>query len=420
MANKLTITFNSLPDVDDYITLSAHRISDDTIVDFTETFKVSRTTTGECAIQANVNNQAAAYKSAFKTDYETSLKALVENNVVTITLLSGFDDITDCEISGSFATFTLNNQNISVTGLDSNGYLIDNEIWVNASLIGSGAQKYFVNITNQVTQESTGNLRLYPRPEGGISVNLSPMLKSFMREQPNDTQYNGLSQVITNNWTPFRVRIGCEYINSDNFTSNVFINYDRNFFFGGYRTQKTNQNVSVNQKLRMSDRLPIWSGYPTAEYTVNSSFQIVKNTNLNTVTEKDFRRVRGCDPVYLKFKNSIGGYSYWLFEGWNDEQGNTGLGVNESRQKVYDLGSDVDFSLNTYSKVPFEYYGLIQDLIISPEIYLYNPEETINDAWERIRSVSNRTTEDPFSKVYETKLRFQRILKYNPSVLWSK
>jgi hypothetical protein len=302
---------------------------------------------------------------------------------------------------------------MTATGLESNGYLIDNDIWVNVSS-EDNVEYYTVNVINQSTQESTGNMKLYPRPELGIKFNLSPAIKGYFPRQGNDVNYTGLGTEVTTNWQPFRITIG-QSVEGVITTQNI----DRNFIKGGNETLYSNQHVAIGDKLRRSDKLPIWAGYPVAEYSIDNQFRIVKNTNLTTVTNKDFRTAKGCDPVYLKFRNSLGGYSYWLFEGWSEPLSNTSKGIIKNNQSVFDLGSDTDNRLSVYSKVPASYYGLIDDLIKSSEIYTYDKTKEIDEAWEQIQSVSNKTELDHYSKVYEVKLNFNRILNYNPSQLWS-
>lgn len=299
------------------------------------------------------------------------------------------------------------------TGLESNGYYIDNDIWVNVTS-DDNVDYFTVNVINQSTQESTGNMKLYPRPESGIRFNLSPVIKGYFPRQDNDINYTGLGIDVTTNWQPFRITIG-QSVSGVITTQNI----DRHFIKGGIETIHSNLHVYVGQKLRNADKFPIWQGYPVAEYSVDSQFRIIKNTDLTTVTNKDFRTVKGCNPVYLKFRNSLGGYSYWLFEGWSEPLSNSSKGIIVNNQSVFDLGSEVDSKLSVYSKVPAQYYGLIQDLIKSSEIYTYDKTKDIDEAWERLQSVSNKTELDHYSKVYEVKLNFNRIMNYNSTQLWS-
>ena len=86
---------------------------------------------------------------------------------------------------------------------------------------------------------------------------------------------------------------------------------------------------------------------------------------------RDYRKIKGCNPTYMKFKNSIGGYSYWLFENWTDETSNSDYGVVEKQNNIYDLGNEEQSKITVFSKVPSRYNAMMSDLIVSEEIYLY-------------------------------------------------
>lgn len=126
--------------------------------------------------------------------------------------------------------------------------------------------------------------------------------------------------------------------------------------------------------------------------------------------------------MYFKFKNSLGGYSYWLFENWNNEESNQNLGVLKGWDGLKDLGNEIDPAISVTSKIPKRFFPLIQDLIISEEIYIYTPGDGYSkqgvSIWEKITSNNNKLSQNLFNENEKVKLKFDRHYRYNPSVLW--
>ena len=201
--------------------------------------------------------------------------------------------------------------------------------------------------------------------------------------------------------------------------SSTILAYDeviliKNFIRGGERTNKSNLVFPIGSKLRAQTELPVWSGYPTAEYVLNSLYKIQKYNNLSTLTNKEFRHFSGCENFYVKFLNQQGGYSNWLFNNSKGSNDSRSLGFANSMGDVTDFGSLEDISQTVTSKVPAKYLQSIQDLCISPEIYLY----TGGNTWERIIAKSNKVPFASGKRVYDVSFIFEKVTNFNPSTLW--
>lgn len=301
-----------------------------------------------------------------------------------------------------------------VSGLNGNGYYINNDIYVDLSIndVNSQVLYYTIRLTNSSTAETSGDIKVYPKLDGTLKLNITPLVKSMFKVPTHNTNY---SNVITDNSNRellnIRVYVAFEVASVQSSYTQDF--NSKSFFRGGEIGNKNNLTTSVGEVLRVVETLPYWSGYPTAEYKVTSGYNVEKNPLMDNVVDKELRITKGCNHVYLKFLNSKGGYSYWLFEGLTENKGSSNAGYSNNFGVVLDYGNSVSPSIQTYSIVPKRFYPLMLDLIESSEIYLYE-----DNNWERIINDNNKLDRKEYKKNYEVKLSFERVSNYNPQVLW--
>jgi hypothetical protein len=304
---------------------------------------------------------------------------------------------------------------LSVQGLVGNGYLINNDIVVKLTIgATTGIVSHFaIKLENLTTGVSTDVFDLVPL-NSSVTLNISPMVKAIFKEPLHSTDYIGTT--ISNvNSNQYRITLAVHYIEDGEFESitSVFV---RNMIRGGKREQSTtNFTVPIGWNLRTTDLIPVWAGYPTSKYSVNTDYFIKREV---TFTDYEQMRIKTCDPIYVKFLNSLGGYSYWLFEGYTKDESNDNIGIIQGYNAIKDLGNTLDFNIQLYSKVPKRYITIMQDLISSPEIYLFRNNQPVSKAWERISSNNNKYELKPTKDVYEVKLKFKRYYSYNPSLIW--
>ena len=279
--------------------------------------------------------------------------------------------------------------------LNSNGYLINNEIWFNIN--ADSPVVYF-----KLILQNLGNSKIstqfisYADANKNAFVNIQPIVKSLF-DVPNGS---------TNNSTKIRISI----------TTNTGTNiqFTKDFVRGGNRANETNQTISQNQTLRLAEKLPVWSGFPVYDYFLSSGYVIQEQT-LADVSNIDYRRIKGCNNVYLKFLNQKGGYSYWLFESYSEKESNNPVGfLVNSKNDLLDLGHESKSDLQVYSKIPREYRQYAFDLIISPDVYAYQ-----NGKWKKIFLKSNSVERDNTKRVYSVNINIDLNYRFNPSLLWS-
>lgn len=314
-----------------------------------------------------------------------------------------------------------------VSGLSSNFYLSDNPIFINVSNIVADASYIEIILTRY---KSDGSVDVVSTPRklynlnNDISLDIAPLIKSFMPEPLHDTNYSNLTQyAFNNNFIKAKLTINelafRQSITNDgrlipSYKTTETQSFTKHFIRGGKRIYESNQNLVAGQNLLVTDSIPVWGGYPVDYYTTNTSSGIVKNNSIPT-NLKEERSVKGCDPLYVKFMNSLGGYSYWLFENYENEEGNDNLGSVSRQVGILDLGNEFDSEIELISKVPDRFIDLIKDLIISKEIYLYNSD---SQTWSRISSKNNKIKTNPFDVNTKVKLKFAIPTRYNPSLLW--
>jgi len=279
--------------------------------------------------------------------------------------------------------------------LNNNGYFINNEIWfeITADLPVTYFRLVFMNLSN--SKISTQFIS-YTNPDNKVFINIQSIVKSLF-DVPNGS---------TNNAGKIQISI----------TTNEGTNltFTKDFIRGGKRVNDTNQTISPNQTLRLSANLPVWSGFPISDYFL-SSLYLIQEQLLADVTNIDYKRIKGCNNIYLKFLNQKGGYSYWLFESYSEKETSSNLGylVNSKTNNLLDLGNQSKSDLQIYSKIPKEYRDYAKDIIISPDIYAYQ-----NGGWKKIFSKGNSVEFDNIKKVYVTNLNIDLNYRFNPSLLW--
>ena len=322
---------------------------------------------------------------------------------------------------------------MNLSGLSSNFYLANNPIYLNISGIDNRTAyiDYFISVyNNQGSIVSTSKPQRAYNINNTLSVDIAPLVKSFMSEPDHNTNYTEL--------TPFpfyknhikinitvreyeykntlvsdpdggldRIVFSTEIVKSDTITNKTFIR-------GGERTYDNNINLGNATKLIVTENIPVWAGFPVDYYYTNLQDGIVK-ANIIPGGLKDERKVKGCESIYIKFLNSLGGYSYWLFENSEVQERNSNLGSIRRKLDVLDLGNETEETITLISKVPQRFMPLMKDLIVSPEIYRYEKE---TQEWHRLSSDNNRITTNPFEVNTKVKLKFNPYSNYNPAVIW--
>lgn len=197
---------------------------------------------------------------------------------------------------------------LTVDGLSSNGYVINNPIFINLNFISSEINDellfFTVKITDASTQENI-EVKVAPIPNNNtLKVDISDLVKAFFEKPKHDENYFTTSSV-ENNRKVFNFFFTASFFNYNSGFSVVSTLNGKVFFRAGFDNNKVvNQTLTQGAILRRTDVLPYWSGYPTAEYSIVSGMRIVKNPIIDSVEDKERRVVFNCNNYYVKFLNS--------------------------------------------------------------------------------------------------------------------
>lgn len=288
---------------------------------------------------------------------------------------------------------------MNLTGLNSNRYLAHNRIPITITGDYNRDSEIVMSITRNSDSYNLPEIRLFPSPSG-LVLDLSPYIKGLL-----PIPYvpgNSYSDPIPNTES-FNITF------SDSQDSEVFLN--KTFIRGGRRTSSMDaQTVSTNTRLAPVDILPYWDGYPNGDFKIDSSSRI--RYNLLVDNFKQMRNPKSCDPFYIRFLNSLGGYSFWMFNSYESDSDSNGLGTITGL-KNRSLGFTNTTSINADTRVKREFYPLMLDLMVSPVVERYKDGE-----WNQIFIKPGTFNSNNYEDLAEVTCEFETNLNYNPGVIW--
>lgn len=298
----------------------------------------------------------------------------------------------------------------TITGLSASRYYTDNPIWVDVNTTGD-TNTDVVNLNIYKNADIVYTSKYYTF-NNLVSFDLSEIVKGLLPE-PNHPNSPVTGDFILNNSVTLTISLPS-------------FNQAKTFYRGGITAGSSNVQVPNNALLSESEKIPVWQGYQSAKYYLDTNGNIVFSNTL-TNTEIENRKVVNCDSVFLRFLNSKGGYSYWLFEQWDvDDKYKKGT-IIERRGQDLDLGNKPDFSFNVSTRAEERYLPTMRALLQSTEIDVYridniiqeyNPQFQNTYQWTPIYNDGSSIEWNAFDSVYDVKFKFDLRLKNNPSLVW--
>lgn len=302
-----------------------------------------------------------------------------------------------------------------VSGLNSNRFLTGNPIPITITA-DSGEFAIGTKITMSITRQATHpgqSLYAYPPitlfpTSGGVEVDLRPYIVGMMPEPYIPT--NSYQDPVPN----YQV-FNFSFSENQTDTSAIFSNKT---FIRAFKRTKSNGALtfSINEELREGDRIPVWQGYPTARFWINGASQIRATTVVTSEHSKQMRLPTACNPFYVRFLNSKGGYSFWMFNSWEDNTQSKELGVIE-RTGINNksLGFSQEDTVVVDTRVKREFYPLIGALIVSPVIQVYNQFDM---DWLKIELKGTTFEINNYDDLQEPSFEFDLMLNVFPAVIW--
>lgn len=286
-----------------------------------------------------------------------------------------------------------------ITGLENDYYLSGNDIWIKVSGTESPSLFLDVEVRNETTGVTLDALRPYPNLDNEYKFNICLPVRALFPE-PDHLTVNSLQKIT--------IRITATLDDGSTEISST----TKYFLRGSKNKRSVDEWYLLPSQSLIVGKWVKWQGItlPTEAYKLqgNGIVEFVA-PNARTMYLRDT-----CNVSIVKFLNSLGGYQYWVFESTRYQPQSKPfksknlpayrLRDNVSRQ----LGVSESRELVLQTKVPIDLQEIIQDLIISPDIYLFDPEGTDDlSKWQRLElSGTNEAPLNTSDRSYVNELKF--------------
>lgn len=291
---------------------------------------------------------------------------------------------------------------MTVHGLENNYYLSGNDIWITVDSFAETPVRLQIQFTNDTTPADSGIFVLYPNPSTLVfKFNISNLIRSI-QPRPNHITPNSLQQYTLN----FDVTLDD--------TTHETLELEKYFIRGG-----RDKSGAATWNLEDGDKLIIgkwveWTGLtlPTLPYKIQDSILV---NYVPGIDETYIMRNYGCNYTIVKFRNSLGGYQYWVFETKEvtsqvkDKESIVLVAVDLDEDRFLNVGTEETMSITLRTKTPVDLQDIIIDLVKSPEVLIYDPLGTgVNDSssWSRMRVTSNSVNINTIDRVYNNDIKF--------------
>jgi hypothetical protein len=296
---------------------------------------------------------------------------------------------------------------MTITGLDNNYYLINNQINLLINGFASGVRYLEITATN-VSTNKNGKIRLYPI-NNTFKVDISHLVKSTF----NDPNINDVNINLN------LVYLDLKEVFQD-FSQSV-TTITKNFIRGGNWqgvypdciTEKENylNNGDVINFL-ITKTFPSWDISQGIKKIAGGFF-----VNENPTTRIEYLEIP-CKGIKTIFLNQYGTYSEWYFNNYEINSNTKHTDFIEKFSTDFngnlfnDLGSKVDTTITVKDSVPLRFNELIRHLIVSPEIYV------VEDGFNRKVILNNsKWVYSTREKSYKHSITFDYLTVINPSDL---
>lgn len=297
----------------------------------------------------------------------------------------------------------------TISGINGSRYYVNNPIWLECDVSDNPVDSFTMTISSNSITLFQSKFYTY---ENKAYIDLAEIMKGLIPE-PNHPINPSPNQIITTNSLFVQIYVL-------GFAPSIV------FYRGGEDSDRTNIQLPPLAVLSESAKIPVWNGYPSAKYFLNQTNQVVY-TNILQPSEIEQRRVVTCNPVFVRFLNSKGGYSFWLFEKWDIQKKTTKGTIIERRVNDLDLGVKATHTLNLNTRAEQRYTQTLRSLAQSPEVCIYNIQNILTEQnapfqvstlWTRVMNDGNSLEWNSEDTVNEFDFKFDLNLKNNPSLLW--
>jgi len=304
-----------------------------------------------------------------------------------------------------------------VTGLESDLYYIDNPILINITDLDVNVNYLTIdlfNINDPLNVIAINELRIYPDTNLLIKdFDFSEVIKANFARPHHPTTILPNDSVIGTNYVRFNININQI---RNNGTRGVQYTANKTFLRGGKDTQELNVTASVGDVLKESAKILVWDGLPVSKYYINADKKIAFT---NVIPEAEIQQMKtiGCDPFYVRFLNSQGGYSVWYFPVWDQDKKTKSVGFIERQRPLdsFSLGFESTHIVKAESKLRREHFETAEALIDSKEVHVYN---RYGNTWAKIELKDGNFNRNTYEDVTDFNVSFNANLSKDGRLIW--
>lgn len=288
---------------------------------------------------------------------------------------------------------------MTITGLEQDYYLCRNNIWVTIKTPAKSIGLKVKNTTSEkelsftlqtIAEECRFNIALPIRalfsPIDHLSLPLNTLQNFSIEAVANHTDTEKETQILI-----------------------------KNFVFG-YKTK--HQHTGENWHLHFGDKLHNneWVAFTGVSAPIYP-FKIIETGAVNYFpSQREQRNIpvkNSCRAKIVKFLNALGGYSYYVFENYQEKtEAKKGQSVAKTPLHLNDdaflcIENQTLQTIEFYAKTPHFAQHLISELIASHEVFLFVPNGTTNnDRWIRLKTEDNECLFNSWELNYDNKITF--------------
>ena len=286
---------------------------------------------------------------------------------------------------------------MTITGLENNYYLSGNDIWVGVGTFTEPVSVLEVTAKNLTTGVLLPPFMPSPSPTNVFSFNISQIIRALFPE-PNHLSNNNLQNfqidfkaIFTAEETPDEVQSLIK------------------LFVRGGRSKNINDEWYLTSGTELIvGKWILWQGVTLPGNPQRlSGGAIISTTTTNTYT---ILRTN-CNPVIVKFLNSLGGYQYFFFERIEIKtKSNSGKIIDKTTTRLRQdnfrqIENESVTGYELFTKTPEEIQSVFTDLVKSLEVFIYNQTGEDNDAkWQRVILEDNDAVWNNYDRVFANSL----------------
>lgn len=289
---------------------------------------------------------------------------------------------------------------MTITGLENNYYLSGNDIWITISNFPKVPMRLQLKPSNLDTGVTLGTLTLYANLDNVFKFNISQIVRG-LQPVPNHLTLNALQS--------YRFEILVTF--DDNTTEATAI--EKYFIRGGRDKNNIDEWFLNSNSPLVIDKWVEWRGITLPGFANKIMTNVIVDYVPSVANTYYMELPQLCNSTILKFRNSLGGYQFWVFESYEIRpkvRSKSAIQKISSRLRDDDfmnLGTDRDKQIVLKTKTPVDLQNIIFDLIESPEVMIYDPLGVDNSSkWQRLKLNSNDAVLNSYDRVYNNEITY--------------